>query len=270
MATTPEDIDNSQTDADSDATPPDPVELTDVEKVAQDIGWKPKDSYKGDPEKWRPADEYIRQSKNIEGTLKDSIKDLRSTVDRMANASAKQTERALQEQAARFEAQLDQAVEDGDKEAARDLRKAIAKTEREIESVAKADDPEERFSKDNPWYGKDDDATAYAVAISQREAAKGKSVEDQLKAATDGVRKRFPELFEDGEKRQTLKAPPAVNAPASRSTGQRRGTAYADLPADVKAAADKYADLFARKFSMDPAKAKADYAKDYFANIQAA
>lgn len=270
MATAPEDIDNEPIDAGNDDPPPEPVELTEVEKVAQDIGWKPKHAYKGDKAKWRPADEYIRQSKNIEGTLKDSIKDLRGTVDRMANAHAKQTERALQEQAARHKAQLDQAVEDGDREGAREAHKAIAATEREIERVAKAASPEDQFAKDNPWYGKDDDATAYATAISQREFAKGKSVEDQLKAAAEGVRKRFPELFEDGEKRPTLKAPPAVNAPSSRSTGQRRGTGYADLPADVKAAADKYADLFARKFSVDPVKAKADYARDYFANTQAA
>ena len=269
MADEPDIIeDDTGADAGADDTH---AELTPVELVARDIGWKPKHEYKGPEDKWRPADEYIRQSKSIEGTLKDSIRELKGTVDRLVTSGHKQTERALLEQAAKFEQMLDQAVEDGDKTAAKEARQGLRETEKQIERVAKADNPEDRFAKDNPWYGKDDDATAYAVAISQREAAKGASVEEQLEAAAKGVKKRFPELFAN-EQRQTLTArPPAVNAPASRSASTRRGTGFADLPADVKTAANNYADLFVRKgLVKSKEEALARYAKDYFENIQAA
>jgi hypothetical protein len=239
--------------------------LTELEQVAAEIGWKPKEQFKGDEAKWRPAADYIRQSKSIEDSLKGTVKELKGTVDRLASTSAKQTERALQQQAEHYEAMLEQAVEDGDKEAAKQAREGIRNTDRQLEQLSKADDPEERFKSDNPWYGQDDDATAYAVAISQREARKGASFEDQLKAAAEGVRKRFPELFDKQEQRQTLKAPPQVTAP-SRSSSARRGTGYADLPADAKKAADSYAALFNRKFGVPIEKAKADYARDYHAN----
>jgi hypothetical protein len=267
MATAPEDTqdDAEIVDADNDAAPP---ELTDVEIVAQDIGWKPKHEYKGPEDKWRPADEYIRQSKNIESTLKDSIRDLKGTVDRMVHTSAKQTERALQAQAEEYERRLEQAVEDGDKEAAKEARKGLAATERQLEKVAGS--PEETFAAENAWYGKDDDATAYAVSISQREAKKGASVEQQLKAAAEGVKKRFPELFEDQQRPTLTPKPPTVHAPTSRGAPTRRGTGFADLPPEVKTAANSYADLFVRKGLVKTKQEALDqYAKDYFTNVAA-
>jgi hypothetical protein len=258
----PDDAADVIVDADNDVAPP---ELTETEQIASEMGWKPQGEYTGPADKWKPAKDYILTERGVTKTLKQTVKDLKGTVDRMVHTSAKQTERALQAQAEEYERRLEQAVEDGDKEAAKEARRGLAATERQIEKVVGS--PEESFAAENPWYGKDDDATAYAVSISQREAGKGATVEQQLKAAAEGVRKRFPELFDDEPRRQTLKAPPQVNAPQTRSSSQRRGTAFADLPADAKAAASEYAELFVRKgLVKTKEEALASYARDYFAN----
>lgn len=257
------DDDNAQIDdtgADDTATA---VELTEAEQIASEMGWKPQADYKGDPDKWKPAKDYILTERDVTKTLKETVKDLKGTVDRMANASAKQTERALQQQAEHYEQMLEQAVEDGDKEAAKQARQGLREAEREIERHAS--NPEDSFAKDNPWYMKDEDATAYAVSISQREAKKGASVEEQLKAAQEGVRKRFPELFDDEPKQPQRKAP-EVNAPSSRSTSARKGDGYGDMPPEARRAADDNAELFFRKFKVPVEQTKAQYAKDYFAN----
>lgn len=263
MATQPQLEEDQTVSDDAPSADNDAVELTEVEQLATEMGWKTEEDFPGDKSKWKPAPEYIRASKDIERTLKDTVRGLKDSVERITASESKRTERALREQAAEIEARHAQAVEDGDQAAAakavRDLR--------DLERETAANNPEDAFARDNPWYGKDDDATAYAVAISQREASKGASIPQQLKAAADGVRKRFPELFE--EAKPILKAPPAVNAPNSRSVDRRKGTGFADLPPEVKAAAEKHAKLVNNKFGKDVEKAKADYAKDYFETVAA-
>lgn len=247
-----------------------PAELTPVEQLAVKMKWKPKDQYTGPEGKWKPAEEYILAERDISQGLKDTVKGLKDTVDRLAATSTRQTERALKLQADEINARWEKAVEDGDKGAAAAAQREMASLEKAV--VTDLGNPEEEFARSNPWYGKDDDATAYAQAISQREANKGKSVAQQLEAASAGVRKRFPELFDDAEPapKPGAKPPPGVNAPNSRASGGRRGTTFADLPAEAKAAANRFADLYKQRFNTDPEVSKAEYAKDYFANIGAA
>jgi hypothetical protein len=253
------------TDAGADNTP---AELTPVEQLAVKMKWKPKDQYTGPEGKWKPAEEFILAEREISSGLKDTVRGLKDTVDRLAATATCQTERALKVQADEINARWERAVEEGDKTAAAAAQREMASLEKTV--VSDLGNPEETFARDNPWYGKDDDATAYAQAISMREAKAGKSVEQQLAAASAGVKKRFPELFDDGEPAPAGKKPPSVNAPASRAAIGRKGTSYADLPPEAKAAANRYADLYKQKFGSDPEKSKAEYAKDYFTNTGAA
>lgn len=247
-----------------------PAELTEVEQLAQEMGWRPHKDYTGAPDKWKPAKEYVLAEREYARTMKTTIRSLNDKIDRLAATSTKQTERALKAQADEINARWEKAVEDGDKGAAAAAQREMASLEKAV--VTDLGNPEEEFARDNPWYGKDDDATAYAQAISQREARAGKSVAQQLEAASAGVRKRFPELFEGAEPapKPGAKPPPSVNAPNSRAAGGRKGTSFADLPPEAKAAANRFADLYKQRFNADPEASKAEYAKDYFANIGAA
>lgn len=265
MATAP--IDQQDDNASSVAELPeqqDAPQLTEVEQLAAEMGWKPETEFTGPKERWKPARDFVLTEREVSRGLKQDVKRLRDTVDRIASASSKQTERALRQQADEINRKFATAVENKDPNAAA----AAAKEMRELETSAQpeSNDVEADFGRRNPWYGKDEDATAYAISVSQREFGKGASPEKQLEAAEEAVKKRFPELFEDGS---TPKPPPGVHAPNSRSVPGKRKKTYADLPPEAKKAAEDYAQLFKQRHGVDPEKSKTSYAEDYFANIEA-
>jgi hypothetical protein len=267
MATAPLAADDGTQD-DGVVTPPAndeaaPETIT-VEQLAEEMGWKPKDAYTGPEGKWKPAKEYVLAERDISRGLKDTVKGLKDTVDRMAATHTRQTERALKQQAEEINSRFAQAVKDGDAAGAAAVAKEMRDLEREAAPASSGADAD--FARDNPWYGKDEDATAYAIAISQREAARGASVAAQLKAAAEGVQKRFPELFEG---RKEPKPQPGVSAPTTRAVGVPRAKTFADLPAEAKQAAQRYADLYKQRFGAKVEDSLADYAKDYFANKDA-
>lgn len=241
------------------------VALTEVEEVAKEMGWRPKTEFDGPDDKWKPARDFIKSDRGRRD-MRNELKELRSTVDRMATASTRQTERALKDQAAEIEGRFAEAVAAKDTAgaaaAAKDMRELEAEATR---TTATTGDVEADFARDNPWYGKDDEATAYAVSVCQREAAKGRNVPDQLAAVSVAMKKRFPEIVGEGGESVERKAAPSVAAP-SRAPGVKRDRTYGDLPPAAKKAADDYAELFATRHGKDRDATKKAYAKDYFAN----
>jgi hypothetical protein len=265
VATQAEDVDTgAETGTDNDTeVQTEAVELNDVEKLAAEMGWKPETNYAGPKDKWKPAEQWLKAERDINRDLKSTVRSLKDTVDRMASTATKQTERALRRQAEEIEGRWNEAVEKGDKAGAVKATKELRELEESAREVTGSEvDYEAAFQRDNPWYGKDEDASAYAVAVSLREANKGRTPEEQLKTAADAVKQRFPELFDEKPARRQ----PAVHEP-SRGNGSRpREKGFADLPPDAKRAAESYAELFKDKHNIDPELSKRDYAKDFFAN----
>jgi hypothetical protein len=241
-----------------------PAQLNEVEQLASEMGWAPKDKFTGPEGKWKPAKDFILKGKEISDGLRDTVKDLKRTVEHMAATGAKMTERALKEQAKEIEARFAEAVENKD---ARGAAKAAQDMEDLKATAAKPStgNPERDFAEKNPWYGSNRKATALAVMVSNEEAAKGADIPSQLAAVEKAVRDEFPELFEGGAK--TAPKPAEVHQPAARSTSTTRAKGYADMPADVKKAAEGYVTMFVNKMGdkADPDKIRAQYAKDYWA-----
>jgi argonaute-like protein implicated in RNA metabolism and viral defense len=250
--------DTNQTDIGqiADAAPA----MSELEEVAKAMGWHPEDEFTGDKTKWKPAREFVLAEREINRGMKDTVRRLTDTVERMAQAGTKQTERMMKKQADDLNARFQEAVENKDAKAAAAAVRELRELESESINTASTSNVEDDFAKRNPWYNRDEEATAYAVSVCQREAAKGKSVEDQLAAVDVAMKKRFPELVGGVVDR---KEPPVVNAPG-RSVSKPKGKTYADLPAEVKAAADRFANLAKTKHGVDPEKTKAQYAKDFF------
>jgi len=256
-----EPIDTGANESGDDVTPPDAQtrELSDVERLAADMGWRPDGD--GVPnEKRKSAEAWIKEEREINRSLKKDMRSMREQINRMAETSSKQTERALKRQADELQARFADAVENRDTQGAARAMQELNNLQAEAVNIAPTANVEQDFASRNPWYGKDDDATAYAVAVSQREHAKGKSAADQIEAVEAAIRKRFPELVGGTS---TTKAPAAVNAP-SRATSVKRARGYDDLPADVKRAAESYAKLYAEKFGLNVDESKKEYAKDYW------
>lgn len=249
-------IDIDQAGADAQANP-EPYEPTPFDDLARDMGWIPPDQFKGDPGTFRSAEDYIKHGVQSTKALKRDLKEVKETASRLASTSAKITERALEKQRTELEAAHRKAVEDGD-------YAAVTRAERDIRTLdAQAADvsPEATFAAANPWYGKDDEATAYAASVSQRLAIQGKSVDEQLEAASSAVRKRFPELFDDAPAAPRKLAPP-VAAPSSRAspTGKSAPT-FSQLPAQAQAAYAAFAKSMKTSFGQD--YTKEEYLADY-------
>lgn len=212
-----------------------------IEDVASRMGWSPKDKWRGAPEKWKPADEFVISTAEVNRSLARDLKATKESVDRISRTSAQIAEREIERRLAELNARHDAAIDAGDKESAKRLGVEIAKTQ--AAPVQPAADPVRAFRERNAWYGKDPEASDLAYKTAEMAAREGANHAEQMQQAEEVVRKRYPALFGEAEKpskpepEPAPKAPAAVNAPASRQgskASQKRGVA--DLPPEAKRA----------------------------------
>lgn len=235
-----------------------------VVRVAQAMGWSPKDKWRGKPDGWVDAETFLSQQPARLKKMGEQIETVQRTAERIVTQNAKQIE-------ARIRAELRAATEAGDAEAVEDAADRLA--EARTQSKSSELDPkavQRDFAKRNPWFGVDDEATAIAEAAAGRIAAKGiQDPDQQLAAAERAVRKAMPELFDDeAPEDRPSRSSPSKGAPTTTG-GQRTATStprepgWADLPSSVRATMnDKRLTNFG--FTADEAGRK-EYARVYWA-----
>lgn len=232
-----------------------PQTPSEIDVLAQEMGWSPKDQWRGDPNDWKDAKTFLKTTVDINRTISREVRELKDTTSRMAKTSAAIAEREIRREREEIEARFNSAVAEQDTDAAwrasEDLRK-LPTAEGAATDPAVAD-----FKARNGWFETDPAATAVAQAIAARLHAQGKTPAEQTRAAEDEVRRRFPELF-DAPARTPAKDPPNVNNPVSRTgrtTPKVKG--FAELPRDAQAAAQDF-------LKRGRITSLADYAKDYW------
>lgn len=209
---------------------PDPVA-----DLARELGWAPKEEFRGDPEKWRPADEFIREGRNIQRSMSDKLRGLEETQSRIARISEQLISDKVAERDAYWQQQLDKAVDDGDHEAA---RKATAELRKASQPSQEASVPAESAAwiARNEWFEKD--PLAKALAVDTAERFKHLPVAQQLEMAERAVKRDFPEHF-----KQPAKQPPATQTGATRkAVPSNRKKGFADMPADYQKVAREMVD----------------------------
>lgn len=220
-----------QQEAASDDSSPTP---SDIEALAREMGWAPKDEWRGDETDWKDAKAFVKHTVDVNRTLSKDVRELRAQTERMAKTSAKIMERELAKQRASIEARFENAVADGDVKAARKAQDDLRRLESEAGGEPGTDEQAvEAFIERNPWFKSDPDAAAYAYAVCERYKAT-LPVDQQLLKAEEAVKKRFPEHFPAPRKQ------PVVHEPGSRSSATPRGKTFNDLPADARAACLEY------------------------------
>lgn len=190
----------------------------DWEADAKEYGWVPQDQFKGDPDKWRPAEEFVRRGEEIlpivrkqNERLASEVKELRETNERMSRMFEKTTQRIKAE----YEAQIDglkvqrrEAIKEGDADRVEQLDQRIDTLKAEVKDEPTASATPEAGSKEhkalvkafadaNPWFLDEPDLASYAEQFSIRNAQlnDGISFEDNMKATVAAVRKKFPTYF---------------------------------------------------------------------------
>lgn len=233
---------------------PDPVA-----DLAKTMGWRPKEEFRGDPNMWKPAEEYIRAGGEIQRGQSRELKDLRTTMDNIARTNAAIVQSTIRAEHEKLIARYNQAVDEGDGQAAFRIGTEINNLNGQAQNLANpppAPPPPEAndWVARNNWFTQDPLARDLALNVAERYAQAGKTANEQLQAAEREVRRQYPHLF------GSTKGPAGVQPPSSRSGSARKlGSTFADLPAEAKKIA---ADMAERGVIPD----KEAYAKQYWQN----
>ena len=265
-AITPDAEPDDKIDPNAEPAAQESSEPTPYDELAQKIGWVPKDQFQGDPEQWKPAEQFILDGRDIQRTTAAELKALRSTVETIGKTSATIVEQEVSRRTAELTDRYNAAVEDGNATEAFKLASEIHKVQATPAPTANAPGAEAlNFADRNKaWFQKDALATATAVDICNRLAAQGYDNATQLDAAEKEVKRLYPHLFGA----MNGKPAPGVNAPGQRAPqGQgSREKGFADMPADAQKVAN---DMIARGvIKADPAEAKKRFAENYWLNAK--
>jgi len=258
------------------------------EAEAKEMGWVPQDQFKGDPEKWRPADEFVRRGEDIlpivrkqNEKLHGELKELRETNERMSRMFEKTLARERGEAERRIEALKAEsrlAVKAGDDAKADQIDQQIESLKQEAKEAPKAktyadfpedyqpteDSPEHNalragFMAANPWMVEEPDMADYAVRVSELNAAANPGIgfKANMKAVEAAVRKKFPAYF-GGMKEPAANGHAAVDVGGSFPGAQpATDPLVAKLPRE--AVAQMKRDIAAKLY-----KTEKDWAKAYF------
>lgn len=239
----------------------------DVEAEALKMGWSPKDQFKGDPSKWRPADEFVERGKNLLPILQATSKrqareidELKQSVRQFAEFSSKAEARGAAQAMAALKAQRAEAIAAGDGATFDKADEAIDELKQAQARQAKDQGPNPDYvewAKSNPWVNTDPQLLAYAEAQGEylQRTQQDLSYPELLERVSKAVKKEFPEKFENPRRA----AAPSVEggAPAARKGGK----SFADMPADARAACER----MARNGYADKPKEAAEFKKQYVA-----
>lgn len=203
-----------------------------IEGLAGEMGWRPKEDWKGDPDKWKPAHEYVRSTVDVNRKVVNRLKGVEDQLARVARTSVSITEREVAKERERLMQEREEAFDAGDRDAFVRAERELAK----VVEVAPAPVPDETHSfveRNANWFQKDKEATAWAVNRANELAATGLGPARQLAIVEREAKTMFPEFFE-AEKPKPKAAP--LNTPGARSAvSAKKG--FASLPADAQKAA---------------------------------
>jgi len=237
-----------------------------TEQEAKNMGWAPREEWRGDPEQWVDAETFVERGNTVMPILKannrrlesrlaqseahnrqlhDTIKSLQDSVGAMEEVFRDETKRKVEETRKSLLKGLKDAKETGDIDTEVDITDKLSQLrEAELESkqakpAAPQGQPQGQPQLDpeflewhqrNPWYGVDD-----------RKSRKAMGIVNMLRSDPDNddlVGKAFYDRLD--EEMGGGPAPTKV-AEAATTGGRSGGQSYADLPADAKAACSKQA-----------------------------
>ena len=251
---------------------------------AKKMGHVPKEEWKGDPDKWRPAEEFVERGEKIlpivkanQKKLEKKFADLQKDFDMTLKANRREVEEAKNQSYALAKAQYEEQVKslekdevtafgEGDAEKFAEIREE-KKSLKEPEKPAPVPEPEQRptpefeeWSQKETWYKNDepdDPLTAemdiQTVALARRYP--NKSISEIFNLATANVKKLHTDKFTNSRREEAQ----SVDG-GEPSTTTSDDQSYASLP---KSAKDSFVRL-EQEFKAKGRKITKDqFAKDY-------
>jgi hypothetical protein len=219
-----------------------PVEITNgssYDAQAREMGWRPKDEWEGEPDKWRDAKEFVERGElygkidSVNRELKETRKALKMLQEHHSQVREAEYKRAVEELKAEQKKHLEAGNADEylkTTELLTDL-KAEQKARQVVEETTPKAQPglDPRFvewSKENTWYDKNQDMHDFADTIGSGFASRNPGVDpvEVLKYVTREVKKHFKENFENPNRTK----PTAVSTDNAAGTGKKQELVLTD------------------------------------------
>lgn len=232
------------------------------EEQASKDGWAPKENWKGDPEKWKSAEEFVKFGENIKPKheLRETVEVLSQRVDsllksnqalnEMSQRQIKKEQAEKQKLINELEGIRKQAVTEGDGDTFAEADKQLIELRSDV--VQQQLDPlTQTWLSENTWYGQNRKLSRYADGLSDELRAQGYTGQAYYTELNRQVRETFPDEFQNPNRRRS----------GSVETGSEvvldsKDRTFDNLPKDAKVA---YA-----QFKKDiPGFSKEDYVAAY-------
>jgi hypothetical protein len=241
-------VDDTEPEEQIDDAPPS------LEDLASRMGWTPKEKWRGDPDKWKPADQFISATADINSKLANKLTSFERQMEAMARTSAQITEQALAKQKQELLALREDAWNSADKDTFDRAEQQLKTIEQQQAQIGQAAPPEVQdfVERNKSWFNADPEATNWAMDRAEELARQGIGAARQIQIVEREAKGLFPEFFE--EKSKPKSAP--LNQPGARGVSQPTAKSFAALPKDAQAAA--------LQFERAGRCTKEQYAKMYF------
>lgn len=237
-----------------------------AEEKARAMGWVPQEEFRGDPAKWRSAEEFVQRGEQILPVMKErndklsaEIREMRDTMRQLHQHFQKAE--VVAEQRGRAQAIMEltqaqkEAVENGDVQEWQRLeaKKIEVASQPLPQPSIQAPVPPEflEWKRENEWYESDPEMTEYAEFIGLRLQKQGKSPDAILGEVSKKVRAQFPEKFANPRRTH----PGAVEG-VTPSAKKKDDRSWEALPQSAK-------DAYHRFAKQIPGYKKEDYLKHY-------
>lgn len=223
-------VDGSKIEPEPKVEPDKKVEAEEdkVESLAKEMGWQPKDNFKG--EEYVDAAEYIRKGQDIQDGMRKSLKDQKKQLSDMSGSITElkqHNERVYKAEVSQLKKELSDlakqkktAIEDGDVDKVGELDEQIDTVKESMTPLEKSEKAEttpefEDWVGENDWYLKDAEMAAYADTLSELDQYKGAPFGRMSALVTRQVKEMFPDKFSQKKSERT---------PISRVEGGDRKT----------------------------------------------
>jgi hypothetical protein len=253
----------------------------DYDSEARELGWLPKEEFKGDPSRWTDAETFVRKGDEVMPLIKAQNKRLRREIDdlkkQMRQASAhfsKAEERAYARALADLQEKQEAAVESGDLAAHRAVSKEIDALAKDMPgkpaNQATAEEAREAWDdwrEENAWYDRANLASAPEADVNARLYA-DRMVEKHIEKTKDMppaeffdfigglVKEKYPLIG----RKPAREKPPSDVAPTTGARPAARGKGWGDMEPEERRVAERLAEKWVKSGLL---KKKDDYLASY-------
>lgn len=246
----------------------------DYEGEARAVGWKPEAEFKGKPGRWKTAEDFIHLREEslplMQSLLAEKDKeynDRLAGLEKAANSALAAAQSQHDKTVTDLQGQLRYFASQGDlnsyDRANAQLTEAVKAAPQIAPVASEKEQADEKFARDNPWYGVDKKLTSFAMGESMRllQESPSMTIAANRRMTAEAVRQEFPEKFQGNRLDPDSPSHARVDGGSAFPSGPRSNRKGGDsLPSEVKAIGQKFVTqgLF---------KTLDDYAKEYYAGI---